>query len=140
VSIATTVVYNRYRELKGQRQAQARRVALRTVRRIQARAFKLAPVSRPPRPPTYYHGNLADSLIDPGHPQHVFESEREGMMIRFGTSTFYAAAQEYGTVHHPAQPFLTPASEAEWPSYLASMRRIYEQAGTVGGFALELDT
>lgn len=50
--------------------------------------------------------------VDTGNLRRSITSEvsrdRRGWLVRFGTNVFYGIFQEFGTIHHPAQPFLRP--------------------------------
>lgn len=135
MSVETRIVYDRSLQLARAQRAQARRVALSSARNIGRRAGRLAPVSRPPDVPEYYHGNLAASLFFENHPHHILRREREGEMMTVGTNTFYAVYQEFGTVRNPAQPFLYPAVTMERPNFEARMRRIYSESGARAALA-----
>jgi len=114
----TKIIFNEFGTLVGKRRAAAQRVARTTAHRIQRRAFTLV------RKQTW---NLANSLVDPNHPNYVWVAERGGMKIDFGTSVFYAGYQEWGTVRNAAHPYFYPSADAEYPLWVKKMQRIYEQ-------------
>lgn len=45
--------------------------------------------------------------------------EQDLVVVKFGTTTkaFYGLFQEFGTAHHPAQPFLEPALDRATPEF-----------------------
>jgi HK97 gp10 family phage protein len=70
---------------------------------------------------------VANGQVDTGAmlntTQSAFPSDLEG--VAFNPQE-YAPYQEYGTVHLPARPFMTPAAEAERPRFIGRMTRLLD--------------
>ena len=45
----------------------------------------------------------------------------------------YGVYVEFGSVHHSAQPYLTPAAEYEWPAFQAALAKIEAKLEVSGG-------
>lgn len=59
--------------------------------------------------------------------EHVFVRKLSYKKYSISIPLDYAAAQEFGTARHAAQPYVYPTTERMWPDYLDSVRdRIQE--------------
>lgn len=86
---------------------------------IRARASQLAPRSAGPGP------HLADDIVIGTISAARLERQDRGneVVVEVGPSLkphdhFYGYFQEYGTIHHPAQPFMRPAFDTGAPTAL----------------------
>lgn len=97
--------------------AAARRVARVGAQPLAQRMRELAPFA-PGKP------DLRDTIIVRDLPAGSTLILRTEVGVEIGPSLagFYGFFQEFGTVHHGAQPFARPAFDQAWPLALALMR------------------
>lgn len=68
--------------------------------------------------------------VDTGALRNSIKAEKAGSDLAWDVAVGqpYGLYQEYGTVHMPAHPFITPAVEIVRPQFMANMADIVDQA------------
>ncbi len=69
-------------------------------------------------------GAKALARVDTGNMRNSINSRGSGLTWLVHSPAEYSIFNEYGTYKMGAQPFMTPATEAVKPSYLAAMGRL----------------
>lgn len=123
ISVKITGASDLAKRLQQLPQAVSRQVQLTALKDgaevIRARAAQLAPRSTGPGP------HLADNIVIGTISAARLERQDRGneTIVEVGPSLkpndlFYGYFQEYGTIHHPAQPFMRPAFDTGAPNAL----------------------
>lgn len=107
------IIFNNLPNMFKNMKVEADKVSERTADRCSLMAKAYCPVDT---------GALRDSI-------HIEKDEEVGWAVVAGdTEINYALYQEYGTVHQPGTPFLTPASERIRSPFLIDMSGVPERA------------
>ncbi len=105
-SMSLEIKFDRLPQLRGELRRRASNIVRETAFAVEAQAKELAPVDT---------GTLRNSI--------QAEPEGEHTWI-VAPHTEYAEHLEYGTRHMAAQPYMTPAAEAERPIFLSRMKDV----------------
>jgi HK97 gp10 family phage protein len=104
--MAVKIVFNRLHQLRSQMLAAVSGVVRGTALDVEARAKDKAPVDT-----GALRASIKTETVNP-------------LLAEVGTNIEYAAINEYGGAHHPAQPYMTPAAEEARPTFIADMKAI----------------
>ena len=107
-STSVRVVFNNFPAIQAGLRSKAGMVVRKAALDIEARAKTKAPVDT---------GALRNSIAAQKHPSKPFS-----WVVIVGVE--YGIYQEFGTVHHGAQPFLFPAAHEVEPQFLAALNSL----------------
>lgn len=114
------------------------RVSKRVIREALERAgepMRADMARRAPRAPGA--PDIADNMVmSPARMQGISDND-QAAAIKIGPekSLFYGLFQEFGTIHHGAQPFARPAFDAGWQKALDSVRASFWTALAAAGIS-----